>query len=89
MPKGCCVNPNGVCEVLSDANQVFQEGCVRRLEDLLHGIGLLLGVLAIVVGIVEVRELPVLALADMYVLHGGLSQTTSSCRKCNALMMVQ
>ncbi|XP_023710812.1 CD63 antigen isoform X2 [Cryptotermes secundus] len=54
IPEGCCVNPDGTCSAVTDPKQVFQEGCVQRLEELIHAIGLLLGVLAIVIGIVEI-----------------------------------
>lgn len=54
LPEGCCVNPSGTCDIATDEKQVFQEGCVKRVEELLHAIGLLLGVLAIVIGIVEI-----------------------------------
>jgi hypothetical protein len=76
LPDGCCVNPSGGCTNPNDPKQVFQEGCVQRLEELLHGIGLLLGVLAIVIGIVEVREFPVSALVGVFFTE-YFSQTSS------------
>lgn len=53
-PNGCCVNPDGLCENLAVGAQVFQIGCVEKLVELLNDIGLLLGALAIAVGVVEI-----------------------------------
>jgi hypothetical protein len=49
------VNPEGRCDDYAEAaHQVFQEGCVKKLKELLSGIGLLLGILAVAVGVIEV-----------------------------------
>lgn len=53
-PPGCCVNQNAVCTNFESADQVFQEGCVERLKELLRSVGLLLGILAISVGVVQI-----------------------------------
>ncbi|GFG28272.1 hypothetical protein Cfor_07896 [Coptotermes formosanus] len=54
-PQGCCVNPDLQCVIYQDAHQVFQDGCVDKLISLLKDIGLLLGALAVAVGVVEVH----------------------------------
>ncbi|XP_021934850.1 CD63 antigen-like isoform X2 [Zootermopsis nevadensis] len=54
IPVGCCVTAEGRCEVYSDSNQVFQDGCEKKLKEFIDGIGLLLGALAIAVGVVEI-----------------------------------
>lgn len=54
LPEGCCVKPEGQCSLYSDPNQVFQKGCVEALKEFINAIGLLLGAVAVVVGIIEV-----------------------------------
>ena len=49
------MNSEAQCDsYVEAAHQVFQEGCVKKLEELLSGIGLLLGILAVAVGVIEV-----------------------------------
>jgi len=55
-PDGCCVNPDpGQCVSFEpDQHQVFKDGCVYTLRELLKNVGLLLGILAITVGVVQI-----------------------------------
>lgn len=53
LPKGCCVT-DGHCSVVTDPKQVFQTGCVEKMKEIIEAIGLLLGILAIVIGLVEI-----------------------------------
>jgi len=53
IPRSCCINPdpNTRCD---SQDQVFQDGCVDRLKELLKTIGIALGAIAIAVGVVEI-----------------------------------
>lgn len=55
-PEGCCINPAPAAKCTFDAqpHQVFQDGCVEKLQELLKNIGILLGAIAIAIGIVEI-----------------------------------
>jgi hypothetical protein len=55
MPPGCCKIPGEVCTSIAPGANIFTDGCVEKLIDLLENIGILLGALAIAVGVVEVR----------------------------------
>jgi hypothetical protein len=56
-PNGCCLNPAEAAQCSFNAvpPQVFQDGCVDKLQQLLKNIGILLGAIAIAIGIVEVH----------------------------------
>ena len=56
-PGGCCINPApaALCAFEAQPPQVFQDGCVDKLQELLKSIGILLGAIAIAIGIVEVH----------------------------------
>jgi len=49
---GCC--PSGNCSYATNRQEVFQTGCVAALTQLLENTGLLLGILAIAVGVVQI-----------------------------------
>jgi len=55
-PSGCCINPaeTAQCSFNAVPHQVFQDGCVEKLQQLLKNIGILLGAIAIAIGIVEI-----------------------------------
>lgn len=54
VPPSCCVLPNIQCNTYSNPDQVFQDGCLDKLKQMLSNIGLLLGALAVTVGVVEI-----------------------------------
>jgi hypothetical protein len=54
IPTSCCIKPEPRCNT-NEEDQVFQDGCVAKMIQLLRDIGLLLGILAIAIGVVEVR----------------------------------
>jgi len=56
IPQSCCVNPEiSQCVNTSPgAHQVFQTGCAEALKELLRNIGLILGIIAIAVGVIEI-----------------------------------
>lgn len=53
-PPSCCVKPEGDCGYSTDPNKVFQAGCEGKIKEFLLAIGLILGALAIAVGLVEI-----------------------------------
>jgi len=56
IPESCCVNPDvSQCVTThAGAHQVFQTGCVEALKELLRNFGLILGIIAIAVGVIEI-----------------------------------
>jgi len=57
IPRSCCINPDPNAQCTSfrpEDQQVFQDGCVERLKELLRNIGIVLGAIAIAVGLIEI-----------------------------------
>ena len=52
-PPGCCINPDPPCTSF-EPHQVFQDGCMGRLMQLLEDSIIVLAILAIAVGVIQI-----------------------------------